>query len=253
VSLLVGGTYFDAHLDSQTRQPVYDTRNVAYFFGPTGLPGGRYDKVHLVPWGEFIPFKQTIPWLYQLFLRLSPYTYDYTLTPGRLEDLTIFNLSDAAGKSAGAWRFVVPICFEDIDAGLVEKMLRPGSRDGRKRADFIVNITNDGWFKANEQPQHLQVAVFRSIENRVPTARSVNTGISGFIDSVGRIDRTRLIAQDTEGYSVATLSLDSRTTLFTRYGEVFGIFCAIATAAVAMGTLGRWAMRRRAGKKNASP
>src|SRR5690606_30873922 len=98
---------------------------------------------------------------------------DYTLTPGSLDDLTIFELSDAGGEGSGdlsgPWRFVVPICFEDIDAALVAEMLRPRQAGGNKRADFIVNITNDGWFKANEQPQHLQVAVFRSIENRVPT------------------------------------------------------------------------------------
>ena len=58
----------------------------------------------------------------------------------------------------------------------------------RKRADFLVNVTNDGWFMANENSQHLQAAVFRSIENRAPTARSVNTGISGFVDPLGRAE-----------------------------------------------------------------
>jgi apolipoprotein N-acyltransferase len=191
----------------------------------------RYDKIHLVPFGEFIPFKQSIPMLYNLFLKMSPYDYDYTLTSGVDNGLTVFTLEPGqGGKSARPARFVVPICFEDIDSTLVARMFRPGE-SRQKRADFIVNLTNDGWFKANEPAQHLQAAVFRSIENRAPTARSVNTGISAFIDSYGRV--LGAIPRGREGTLTQPLTLDNRLTLYTRFGDVFADLCIGATVLLA--------------------
>jgi apolipoprotein N-acyltransferase len=145
-----------------------------------------------------------------------------------------------------AWRFVTPICFEDIDPAMVAKMFRaspvPGDPLG-KRVDFIVNITNDGWFKANENPQHLQAAIFRSIENRAPTARSVNTGISGFIDSTGHT--SNLVPQGTEGTSIAMLMLDSRNAPFTSIGDLFADLCGAAAGLMAGAQIVRWWLRRR--------
>lgn len=219
-SLLVGGVTYDKWTINAKRIPIpQDRRNSAFFYMPRGHASERYDKIHLVPFGEFLPFKSAFPPLYRLFLSMSPYPEEYTLTPGAPDALTVFTLEPG-------WRFVTPICFEDIDPELVRRMFEPGWHG--KRADFIVNITNDGWFRFNEMPQHLQAAIFRCIENRAPTARSVNTGISGFIDSLGRTHG--LVAAGTEGVSVATLSLDSRVTFYTRFGDVFAIFCTIAAA-----------------------
>jgi apolipoprotein N-acyltransferase len=137
---------------------------------------------------------------------------------------------------------VTAICFEDMDGDLIRRMFKPGP-DGHKRADLIVNITNDGWFKYNEMPQHLQFAVFRSIENRVPTARSVNTGISGFIDSMGRT--SNLIPTNQIGTSVKTLALDDRITLYTRIGDVFAYICVAVTGLLIMvGMIQRWSRSR---------
>ena len=105
-----------------------------------------------------------------------------------------------------------------------------------------MNITNDGWFKGSEMPQHLQCAVFRSIENRVPTARTVNTGISGYIDSSGRAHG--LIGVNREGASTALLHLDGRYTLYTRFGDAFAITCAGGTAVMTLAALVRWWGRR---------
>lgn len=212
-----------------------DRRNAAYFYLPAGKSPVRYDKIHLVPFGEYLPFKSAIPPLYRLFLSMSPYPEEYTLTAGRDDAMTVFELKPQ-------WRFVTPICFEDMDGPLLARMFAPGA-SGRKRADFIVNITNDGWFRYNEMPQHLQAAVFRSIENRVPTARSVNTGISAFIDSDGRI--TQRLPAGTEGTAVQTLALDGRVTLYTRYGDVFAYACAAATGLLVIASLGRWWKGRR--------
>jgi apolipoprotein N-acyltransferase len=238
MGILTGGRYdadwgvvqFDDH---RFLQPA-DSRNSAYLFQPDGTfsdqPGGRYDKLHLVPFGEFIPFKESCPPLYRLFLNLGPAYYaDYELHDGADNGLTVFHLQDATGTAR--WRFVTPICFEDIDGGLCAQMFRPGA-DGVKRADFIINITNDGWFAATQGAQHFQIAVFRSIENRVPTARSVNTGISGFIDSDGRA--ANVLPAKTEGTSSMQLILDSRVSNYTRWGDWFAWACVILTGGLAV-------------------
>lgn len=234
-AVVTGGLYYDVWVESEKLAPIpKDRRNSAYFYLPTGQSGLRYDKIHLVPFGEYLPFKSALPPLYKLFLSMSPYPEEYTLTAGSPDALTVFELKPD-------WRFVTPICFEDMDGELVRRMFKPGD-DGRKRADFIVNITNDGWFKYNEMPQHLQAAIFRSIENRVPTARSVNTGISGFIDSLGR---TRdLIPAGQEGTSIANLELDSRVTVYSHIGDLFADVCAVITAMLIPACLFRWWKRR---------
>lgn len=239
VAMLVGGV-FEARLQYRgDRWVAGDRRNAAYFIGPTGrLSAQRYDKIHIVPFGEYLPFKQALPALHRLFVALSPYDQEYFLQRGSRDELTVFR-SGTAGRGGDA-RFVTPICFEDIDPALCARMFR--GDDGQKRADFIVNITNDGWFKANEMPQHLQAAVFRSIENRVPTARSVNTGISGFIDSNGRTHG--LLPVNTEGVSVATIHLDSRYSFYTRFGDVFALLCAAATGVMVVAAASRWWIKR---------
>jgi len=240
LGLLVGGMYqgdWGFKTEGQDRFAVpKDRRNTAYFFTPAGKSSLRYDKIHLVPFGEYLPFRSAIPPLYRLFLSMSPYPEEYTLTPGSDEALTVFELKPG-------WRFVTPICFEDMDAALLRRMFAPDA-SGRKRADFIINITNDGWFRYNEMPQHLQAAVFRSIENRVPTARSVNTGISGFIDSSGHL--SNLIPAGTEGTAVQPLLLDGRVSFYTRFGDVFAYACAAATGLLVLASLGRWWKQRKA-------
>jgi len=220
VHLLAGGVYYGNWRERGDRFSATDRRNSTYFFLPDGsLSPTRYDKIHLVPFGEYIPFKESIPPLYQLFIRLGPNYYEeYVLTPGT--EAAVFDMTRS--------RFIVPICFEDIVPGLVAGMLRG---DDGKRADFMVNITNDGWFGGSQMSQHLQTALFRSIENRVPTARSVNTGISAFVDSFGRVSGA--IPAGTEGTAIQTLSIDPRYSFYTRFGDVFALVCVGATLGVA--------------------
>ncbi len=154
-----------------TRFPDYyatDVRNSAFYYDRDGRqPDVRYDKIHRVPFGEYIPFKETIPPLYHLLISLGPPDMDdYQLRGGDASHATVFTLRPSSPQPGEPWRFVTPICFEDIDGPLVAWMFRKNGAAGPKQADFIVNLTNDGWFKANEMPQHLQAAVFRSIENR---------------------------------------------------------------------------------------
>jgi apolipoprotein N-acyltransferase len=234
VALLTGGEYYANWQDEVREDGTYripeDRRNTAYFFDQDGReddsPGHRYDKIHLVPWGEFIPGKDSMPFLYKLSVTLGPRYYsDYIMQPG--DTLTVFHLH----RDGTDWRFVTPICFEDIDARICSAMFRPVDGGG-KRADFIVNLTNDGWFKGNENADHLQAASFRDIENRVWAARSVNTGISGFIDSVGRC--SDLLPVRVTGTSVRQIMIDPRLSFYTRFGDIFAYGCDALAVGIAV-------------------
>jgi apolipoprotein N-acyltransferase len=229
-TILAGAIYYGDFRDlpDGTILPI-DRRNVAFFFTPLGeLSETRYDKIHLVPFGEFIPFKESVPFLYNIFLKLSPYDYDYTLQPGNPDALTVFTLTQH--QTAKPTRFVVPICFEDLDAPLVARMFRGPHQT--KRADMFVTITNDGWFAAPELYQHLATAQLRAIENHAPAARSVNTGLSGFIDSTGHAHDT--LPLHVEGHSTSQLQLDSRVTLYTQFGDWFPTLCTFIIGFVSL-------------------
>ncbi|MEJ5260895.1 MAG: apolipoprotein N-acyltransferase [Anaerohalosphaeraceae bacterium] len=227
-----------------------DQYNSAFLYEPTGQQHpSRYDKIHLVPFGEYIPFRQTLPRLYGLIHRLSPYDYDYNLTPG--QKYTRFSIE----KEGRRYTFGVLICYEDTDSTLCRKMVL--DKEGKK-ADFLVNISNDGWYvrykdgkvyPTVEQAQRMAITVFRCIENRISILRSVNTGISCLIDSLGRI-RDDFIAGSlpkeavlrqgprAEGWFVDRIVLDSRISFFTRWGRrldgLLGIaFLGIVSAALA--------------------
>jgi len=220
VALLAGGNFAAEWKPRGDELFPRIRHNSAFYFGPDGvLSAQRQDKLNLVPFGEFIPFEQSCPPLYQLLIHLGPSYYeDYALVPG--DSIVRYRL-DTAG---GVRHFVVPICFEDLMGDQLAQMVGGWTA---KQADFVINITNDGWFRGGEMSQHFQAAIFRSIENRVPMARSVNTGISGFIDSTGRVSGT--VAAGTEGYSIQRLGLDARHTVYTRVGDAFAQACAAIT------------------------
>jgi apolipoprotein N-acyltransferase len=233
-------------------KPEWARYNSAYYYTPAGGQAKeRYDKIHLVPFGEFMPFRESFPLLYRAFNVFNPYKdLDYTVESGK--ELTVFQLP-ARGQGTAATRptsqttsggakFVTAICFEDVDSRLMARMF--AGPDHTKRADFIVNLTNDGWFAFNQMPQHLQLAVFRSIENRVPIARAVNTGISGFIDPVGRVYDT--IPVHTIGTKAARLELDTRVAPYTHIGDVFAGLCLAGSGAVVAGGVWRGVKKRRA-------
>lgn len=224
---------------------VADQYNSAFLYEPTGQQSSiRYDKIHLVPFGEYIPFRDTLPWLYEMIRRLSPYDYDYNLTPGRR--YTRFHI-EKEGKRYG---FGVLICYEDTDPTLCRKMVLD-KKEGTK-ADFLVNISNDGWYvrykdgkirPTVELAQRMAITVFRCVENRVSVVRSVNTGISCVIDSLGRIHDNYLEGSlprpaierkgpDAEGWFVDRILLDLRVTFFTRYGRWLDVLLGTGLIAI---------------------
>ncbi len=221
--LLVGATSELRNDRAETYTPNDLRFNSVYLAMPAGWYAERYDKIHRVPFGEYIPWIDAWPWLKGVFMKyLSPYESDYTLTPG--SQLTLFQTQfvSSGNEAKRPLTFATPVCFEDAIARLTRRMVY--GEDGQKRADMLINLTNDGWYAAWDQPpQHLQLATLRCIELRVPMARSVNTGISGFIDSLGRIEAVVTVngqRQEVAGVASHNVSLDSRVTLFARWGEL---------------------------------
>ncbi|MFK7789650.1 MAG: apolipoprotein N-acyltransferase, partial [Phycisphaeraceae bacterium] len=225
---------------SQARKPSEHERNMnsALFVKPGGDTFQRYSKMHLVPVGEYVPGPQ---WFRDLFFEhFSPYDHDYTVEPG--ESIVIFEidgvevvddpaLSDDE-KTSHPLRLAAPICYEAAVAIQCRKMVY--GNDGIKRADMLVNLTNDGWYTSSHQRyQHLQIAVMRCIENRAPMARSVNTGVSAMIDSAGRVGPMITeggLHQDVDGYANAIVALDPRVSLYGQVRE--GAWAGICAAAI---------------------
>ncbi len=212
--------------------------NSAFLYRPDGTQDERvYHKIHLVPFGEYIPFTQTVPAVHKLLIHLTPYDYDYTLTAGT--EYTVFEIADANDK----YRFSVLICYEDAAPYVGRRMAVDKNKN--KRIDWLVNISNDGWFvrfaqeqvrPSSELAQHLAVCVFRAVENRTAVLRSVNTGISCLIDSTGRIvdgfedgtlPKKAAERKAVAGWFADTVPIDVRTTIFSKYGRFIDKFTAI--------------------------
>ena len=244
--LLVGSACRFFYSRANSRQIETMQRNSAFLCRPDGLiMHQRYDKVHLVPFGEYLPLRKSFPAVYRLILALSPYGgFDHTIEEGSV--LEVFSFSTKDGKSS--FRFATPICYEGTVPDLCRKFVLPVSEPNIDKIDFLVNISNDGWFNASwELSQHLVSYVFRAVENRVPIARAVNTGISGFVDSTGRLHnlvskngRTRGVA----GISSAQLQIDSRISLYSRTGDWFALLCGLGALMIFVDSmLGPWKRR----------
>jgi apolipoprotein N-acyltransferase len=187
--------------------------NCALFIDAEGNVGPRYDKMHRVPFGEFVPLRDVLPWLN----RFAPYDFDYSVRPGR--EFTRFPL--------GETEFGVVICYEDSDPYLSRQYVRP---DRGRPADFLVNISNDGWFNGTaEHEEHLAICRFRAIECRRSFARAVNMGISAIIDGNGRIralpGATWAESKKIAAVVAANIPLDRRTSLYARWGDWLPWLC----------------------------
>ena len=237
--------------------------NSAVLLRKGGHFGGRYDKIHRIPWGEYVPLRDWIP----AMETFAPYDHDYSVAPG--EHLTRFPL--------GNYHFGVLICFEDSNMYLARQFVRrhgdsspldvlaqiitggmyshlPANPPNEPPVDFLVNISNDGWFDGTEEhEQHLATGRFRAVECRRSMVRAVNMGISAVIDSNGRVlspTTTKIVGsripvwevnhaegatdlptsrwhefKKTPGVLIADVPLDSRTSLYVRWGDWLPAAC----------------------------
>ncbi len=187
--------------------------NSAYLLSPDGRIAGRYDKRHLVPFGEYIPLHSSVLFfLDKLVEGIGDFEAGTTAT--------VFTPTVRPGAPQAT--ISVVICYEVIFPDLVREFVAQG-------ATAMATITNDAWFGESSAPyQHFAMVVFRSVENRIAFARSANTGISGLIDPSGRILHATPIF--TEQAVSGRLPLRQTLTFYTRYGDVFAYACVIITA-----------------------
>jgi len=175
--------------------------NSAYVANAKGKVVDKYDKVHLVPFGEYVPLKKFLPFINKLTEQVGDFL------PGK-KGKTIKHKNLTLG---------IQICFEVVFPGLSREAVKNG-------ANLIINMTNDAWFGKKSAPfQHFSMVVFRAVENRRAVARSANTGISGFIDPVGRQLSTTGLYID--AHISERLPLLKKMTFYTLYGDIFAFLC----------------------------
>jgi apolipoprotein N-acyltransferase len=178
-----------------------------------------YKKAHLVPFAEYFPFEKRFPRIYRLLLNGDTHMWE----PG----------TESVVFRAGGLRFSTPVCFEDTFGSIARRFVNGGAR-------AIVNLSNDAWSKSLAcQYQHLSMAVFRSVENRVPSARSTASGQTAIIDPNGKI--VSMAEPFTETFVVGDIPVraDGTPTIYTRFGDWFGVLTAVAAGTALAGGIFR--------------
>ena len=217
------GTQFVNDLARQTKTPILfgspyrentTHYNSAYLVSETGDTQGRYNKIHLVPFGEFVPFRKLLFFVEKMVAMIGDF--------GRGNVATLF---DVAGYKAG-----VSICYEMIFPDLMRQSVKNG-------AHFLVNITNDAWFsKSAASYQHMSMGALRAVENRVPIVRAANTGISGTITANGALqDETELFVEAAQITKITPRQ--GGLTFYSSYGDVFSWLCLLATGLITLTAL----------------
>ncbi len=204
--LLIGSSSMEK-FNPQDREKT-KFKNSSFLFGPgSQARDQRYDKIHLLPFGEYLPHKEIIPW--------SWINIPNVVTTAAGKVFTVFECLE--------FRFSAPICWETVFPYMIRNFVR-------NRAQFIVNITNEAWFGDTAAPYHfLSSNVFRAVENRVCLVRCGNTGVSCFIDPHGRI--VKRVKDETgrdifvRGTLTETITLMNEQTIYTRFGDIFAWFC----------------------------
>jgi apolipoprotein N-acyltransferase len=194
--------------------------NSAYLISPQNKTMGKYDKTHLVPFGEYVPLKKWLPFLGKIVAQVGDFN---------------------SGKKGNtlSWknqRIGVQICYEIIFPGLSRAMVK-------NNASLLINITNDAWFGKTSGPyQHFSMTVFRAVENRRSLVRAANTGISGFIDPSGRVLASTALLK--EAAVTQTVPLLKEKTVYTNIGDLFAQVCLAIVLLTALLEIVRWGIKK---------
>jgi apolipoprotein N-acyltransferase len=205
--------------------------NAALLVSDAGARLQMYRKVHLVPFGEYVPGRHTIPLLARVVGDQVPDDFAFG------KEFTVFKLSGDKAKIAPL------ICFEDTIGDLARQFVLAG-------ANLLVNVTNDGWFlRSAGSQQHLANAVFRCVETRLPMVRAANTGVTCFINQYGNITQTLVDetgSQFTDGTLLGQVAIatNAEPTFYVRYGEWLAYGCVAVAALTLLFVLLRRFIRR---------
>ena len=202
----------DQSLASRNSDGSYTLYNSASFFKEDGTYGGRYDKIHLVPFGEYVPYKP-------LFFFAGHLVEGLPFVPGTQR--VIF---DDRGRKYGVF-----ICYESIFGDEIRQFVTRG-------AQVLVNLSDDGWYGNSSAPwEHLDMVRMRAIENHRWVIRATNTGVTASIDPYGRI--VDQMPRHVRGSLLARFDFIDGTTFYTRHGDWIAWICAIPTAMLVLGGL----------------
>ncbi len=199
-----------------------DVYNAALLVSDGGERVQVYRKLHLVPFGEYVPGRHRVPLLARIVGDQVPGDFKAG------KDYTVFELTNGDVKVAPL------ICFEDTIGELTRRFVLPS--ENTPGANLLVDITNDGWFLHSAgSHQHLANAIFRCVETRRPMVRAANTGVTCFVNEFGRV--TQKLQDDTgstftEGVLTGEVKVptEHELTFYTRHGELFVKLCAALTA-----------------------
>jgi apolipoprotein N-acyltransferase len=201
-----------------------DFYNSAYLLSPEGEVQGRYDKVHLVPYGEYVPLRNVFPFINGLTAGIGDFSRGNGYIPLSLAERKIGVL----------------ICYEGI-LSYAARMYK------KESAELLVNITNDAWFGSTSAPyQHISMTIFRAVETRLYLVRAANTGISAIIDPRGQIvAKTNIFQKDSLKGKVKFLNIP---TFYAEHGDILVGVCLMLTI---LCLLWSWKGRvRNAGRKH---
>ncbi|MBF0450503.1 MAG: apolipoprotein N-acyltransferase [Candidatus Magnetomorum sp.] len=197
-TFLIGGLRYDRSFNDQ-----WTFYNSVFLLNSESSMDQTYDKVHLVPYGEYIPFQTIFPFLRKFVEGVGQFSEGTELTPLTWKQ----------------WTVGPQICYEILFPGLSRTLVQKG-------ANVLVNVTNDAWYGRSSAPyQHFSMVVFRAVENKRSLARSANTGISGCINPFGKILATSDLF--TEDNLTCTLPVLDEITFYTQFGDIFAIVCGI--------------------------
>jgi apolipoprotein N-acyltransferase len=205
--------------------------NAALLVSDAGQSIQIYRKLHLVPFGEYIPGRHTVPLLAWIIGDQVPGDFNAG------HDYTIFRLTNRDVRVATL------ICFEDTIGDLTRRFVLPDHGD--PGANLLVNVTNDGWFlRSAASHQQLASAIFRCVETRRPLVRAANTGVTCFVNELGRV--TQILRDDTgntfsEGVLIGEVKvpIDGELTFYVQHGEWFAFSCAGITALLVIFLVGK--------------
>jgi apolipoprotein N-acyltransferase len=204
-----------------------DLYNAATVFAPDGALLGRYAKIHLVPWGEYIPFQSFFSFAHGITHNAGRFTHGWRRSVFRVK----------------GHRYGIFICYESIFADEIRQFALNG-------AEVLVNISDDGWYGDTSAPwQHLNMARMRAIENRRWLLRDTNTGVTAAIDPYGRLTQSA----PRHVFTSLAVQYGSRDdlTFYTRYGDVFALACGILSIAMLAGGVRRL-IPKNTGRRRAS-